>query len=73
MATWAFIASVLAAFDVSPALDDSGNPIDARYAVSGITNITTWVKGYVWPNVLIVSVPVDRFLSLVPSRPGLSK
>jgi len=41
MSTWLFVASVLSAFDVSPALDDSGKPIDVQYALKGITNVTT--------------------------------
>ena len=35
LSTWLGVASILAAFDVSPALDDNGNPIDVRYALSG--------------------------------------
>ena len=41
LSTWLFVASTLSAFDVSPALDDSGQPIDVRYASKGITNLTT--------------------------------
>ena len=41
LSTWLFVASALSAFDVSPALDDSGKPIDVRYALKGITNIIT--------------------------------
>ena len=41
MTTWLGVASILAAFDVSPALDDNGNPIDVRYALSGNNNLTT--------------------------------
>ena len=39
--TWLGVASILAAFDVSPALDDNGKPIDVRYALSGITHLIT--------------------------------
>jgi hypothetical protein len=36
---WLVVASILAAIDVSPALDDSGKPIDVRYALRGVTEI----------------------------------
>jgi len=39
LSAWLGVASVLAAFDVSPALDDNGNPIDVRYALSGINHL----------------------------------
>jgi len=39
LSAWLGVASVLAAFDVSPALDDNGNPIDVRYALSGVNHI----------------------------------
>jgi len=39
LSAWLGVASILAAFDVSPALDDSRNPIDVRYALSGIDHL----------------------------------
>jgi cytochrome P450 len=39
LSTWLGVASVLATFDVSPALDDNGKPIDVRYALGGINHI----------------------------------
>jgi len=39
LSAWLGVASILAAFDVSPALDDNGNPIDVRCALSGINHI----------------------------------
>ena len=41
LSTWLGVASILAAFDVSPALDDKGKPIDVRYALSGINHPAT--------------------------------
>jgi hypothetical protein len=41
MTTWHVVASILAAFDVSPASDNNGRPIDVRYAVNGVTEIIT--------------------------------
>ena len=41
LSTWLGVASILAAFDVSPALDDNENPIDVRYALSRITHLAT--------------------------------
>jgi len=41
LSTWLGVASILAAFDVSPALDDNGKPIDVGYALSGITHLVT--------------------------------
>ena len=41
LSTWLGVASILAAFDVSAALDDNGKPIDVRYALSGISHIVT--------------------------------
>ena len=39
--TWLGVATILAAFDVSAALDDNGKPIDVRYALSGINHVIT--------------------------------
>jgi hypothetical protein len=39
--TWHAVASLLAVFDVSPALDNNGKPIDVRYALNGVTGIIT--------------------------------
>jgi len=41
LSTWIVVASILAAFDVSPALDNNGRPIDVRYALNGVTEIIT--------------------------------
>ena len=41
LSTWLGVASILAAFDVSAALGDNGNPIDVRYALSGSTHLVT--------------------------------
>ena len=41
LSTWLGVATILAAFDVSAALDDNGNPIDVRYALNGITRLVT--------------------------------
>ena len=41
LSTWLGVASILAAFDVAPALDDKGKPIDVQYALSGITHLAT--------------------------------
>ena len=41
LTTWLGVASILAAFDVSAALDDNGKPIDVRYALSGSTHLVT--------------------------------
>ena len=41
LSTWLAVASILAAFDVSPALDDNGESIDVRYALGGITDLVS--------------------------------
>jgi len=41
LSTWLGVASILSAFDVSSALDNSGKPIDVGYALSGITHLVT--------------------------------
>jgi len=41
LSTWLGVASILAAFDVTPALDDNGNPVDVEYALIGIGNFVT--------------------------------
>jgi len=41
LSTWIGVASILAAFDISPALDGAGKPVDVRYALSGSTKLTT--------------------------------
>ena len=41
LSTWLGVASILAAFDVSAALDDNGNPSDVRYALSRSTHLVT--------------------------------
>ena len=38
LSAWLGVACIFAAFDVSPALDDNGRPIDVRYALSGSSN-----------------------------------
>ena len=44
LSTWLGVACILAAFDVSPALDDNGRPIDVRYALSGSNNLIASVE-----------------------------
>ena len=39
LSTWLGVASILATFDVTAALDNNGKPIDVRYALSGITHL----------------------------------
>jgi len=39
LSTWLGVASILAAFDISPAFDDNGKPLDVRYALIGINHI----------------------------------
>ena len=41
LSTWLGVASILAAFDICPALDDNGKPIDVRYALSGMDHLAT--------------------------------
>ena len=41
LSTWLGVASILAAFDVTPALDDNGKPIDVEYALIGINHLVT--------------------------------
>ena len=38
---WLSVASIIAAFDVTAALDDNGKPIDVRYALRGINHVIT--------------------------------
>ena len=38
LSAWLGVACIFAAFDVSPALDDNGRPIDVRYALSASNN-----------------------------------
>ena len=39
LSIWLAVASLLAAFDVSAALDENGKPIDVRHALRGINHI----------------------------------
>ena len=74
LSAWLGVACILAAFDVSPALDDNGRPIDVRYALSASNNFIAWVGVFLCLKSRSLSfAAVDHFRFLAQSKPGPRK